>query len=53
MQISKKIKMSWLKLAEDEEEIEEKRKKMIEDIRKESMKKTEIQHIFTVEFEVV
>lgn len=51
--ISKKIKMSWLKLAEDEEEIEEKRKKMIEDIRKESMKRTEIQHIFTVKFEVI
>lgn len=51
--ISKKIKNSWLKLADEEESIEEKRIKMISDIRKESMKETEIHHIFTVEFEIV
>ena len=35
------------------EESEIKRRKMISDIRKESMKETEIHHIFTVEFEIV
>lgn len=53
MEISKKIKMNWLRLADEEEEIEGKRKKMIDDIKKEAMKKTEIEQLFIAEFKVV
>ena len=51
--LSKKIKLSWLNLAEAEEEIEAKRKNMIEKLRKENMKNISINHIFIVKFEII
>lgn len=52
MAISKKIRMIWMKLADDEEEIEDMRRKMISDIRKEVLKETEVTLIFAISFEV-
>ena len=51
MAISKKIRLSWMKLA-DEEEIEDMRRKMISDIRKEALKATKVIPIFAISFEV-
>ena len=53
LQISSKIRQSWMKLAMAEEEVENERKTMIAAIRKENMKKSFIEDIFTVSFEVV
>lgn len=50
--ITKKIKQSWVMLADAEEEVEEERKKLIENIRRENMKEWKREHIFTVRFEV-
>lgn len=50
--ITKKIKQSWVLLAEAEEEVEDERQKLIERIRKENMKEWHVQHLFTVEFEI-
>lgn len=50
--ITRKIKNSWIMLAEAEEEVEEERKKLIDNIRKENMKKWKVQHIFTANFEI-
>lgn len=51
--ITRKIKNSWIMLGEAEEEVEESRNKMIEKIRKENMKVTNLNHICTVRFEIV
>ncbi len=50
--ITRRIKSSWVMLAEAEEEVEEERKKLIDSIRKENMKEWNIQHIFTAYFEI-
>lgn len=50
--ITKRIKQSWVILAEAEEEVEEERKKMIANIRKENMKQWTNTHVFTVLFEI-
>lgn len=52
MAISKKIRMNWMKLADEEEEIENMRRKMIGDIRKEALKETHVSPIFTISFDV-
>ena len=44
--------MIWMKVADDEEEIEDMRRKMISDIRKEVLKETEVTLIFAISFEV-
>lgn len=50
--ITKKIKRSWVLLADAEEEVENERKRLIDSIRKENMKEWNIEHIFTVDFEI-
>ena len=50
--ITKKIKRSWVLLADAEEEVEDERKRLIESIRKENMKEWSVEHIFTVNFEI-
>lgn len=50
--ITKKIKRSWVLLAEAEEEVEDERKRLIDSIRKENMKEWSVEHIFTVNFEI-
>ena len=52
IKISKKIKLSWIKLADEEEEIEQMRRKMIADIRKESLKNINKEIVFSVSFEI-
>ena len=54
--IDNKYKMDKLKrleLSENEQAVEEKRNSMVESIKKESMKTSELKVLFTVEFEVV
>ena len=53
LQISKKIKNSWLELANAEDEVEIERKKMIESIKREMQKETTVEDIFTISFSVV
>ena len=53
MQISSRIRQSWMKLAVAEEEVETERKNMIDAIRKENMKKSYVEDVFTVSFEVI
>lgn len=48
-----KITKCWMNLAENEEKVEEKRKLMVDSIKKENMKTTSVQTIFTIEFEVI
>lgn len=50
--LTRKIKQSWMMLADAEEEVEEERKKLIDNIRKENMKEWRNEHIFTVTFEI-
>lgn len=50
--ISKKIRKSWLQLADVEEQVEEERKRMIDAIRKENMKKYSVENIFCISFTV-
>ena len=50
--LTKKIKQSWVLLAEAEEEVEEERQKLISSIRKENMKEWRVEHIFTVNFDI-
>ena len=51
--LTERISKKWLELSENEEAVEEKRNKMVESIKKENMKTSELKVIFTVEFEVV
>lgn len=51
--LTKKISKSWMELAQSEEEIENKRADMVSKIKKENMKSSSLENIFTVEFEVV
>lgn len=51
--LSKKIKESWLRLADSEEKIEEERKKMIQNIKQIDYGKQKEELIMLVEFEVV
>lgn len=51
--ISKSIKKMWLELADNEENVENKRKEIIEKLKKESMKKVSNLIFFTMPFEVV
>lgn len=51
--LSKKIKQSWLQLAMVEEELEDKRRQMIENIKKQNMKTVKTENIFTIAFEVI
>ena len=53
LQISSRIRQSWMKLAVAEEEVETERKNMIDAIRKENMKKSYVEDVFTVSFEVI
>lgn len=53
LKLSKKIKSSWIELAEAEEEIELQRKKTISKIRSQMMKSSRIEDIFTISFNVV
>lgn len=53
LKLSKKIKKAWLDLADAEEEIEEKRKNMINKLRKQLMKKSELEQLFIISFKVV
>lgn len=53
LDLSKKIRQSWMNLALAEEELEEERMRMIAAIKKENMKQTSLENLFTVYFEVV
>ena len=53
LKISKKIKASWIELADAEDAIEEERVKSINKLRSELMKKNTLDNIFVIEFEVV
>ena len=53
VRISRKIKSSWLELADAEDEIENQRKNMITKLRSQMMKKSEVVNIFTASFEIV
>ena len=52
VKLSRKIKQQWLVLADQEDEIEGKRKAMIEKIRKENMKSTKLEPLIIVDFVV-
>jgi len=52
LKLSKKIKLSWIELADAEEEIELQRKKTIGKLRSQMMKSSKIEDIFTISFEV-
>lgn len=51
--LTERISKKWLELSENEEAVEEKRNTMVESIKKESMKTSELKVLFTVEFEVI
>lgn len=51
--VSKKIRKNWLKLADAEELVEDERNRLIQSIKKENMKKVDVNEVFTVSFEVV
>jgi len=53
LDLSKKIRQSWMSLALAEEELEEERMRMIAAIKKENMKQTSLENLFTVYFEVI
>ena len=50
--LTRKIKQSWVMLAEAEDEVEEERRKLIDSIRKENMKEWKQEHLFTTSFEI-
>lgn len=52
MDISKKIRSKWIQLADNEEKIENIRRKMVEDIQRNAMKQTRVYPIFEISFEV-
>lgn len=51
--LSSKIRQCWMKLAMAEEEVENQRREMIDAIKKENMKMSNIKNLFTVSFEIV
>lgn len=51
--LSNRIKKSWVELADAEGMIEEERKKMVEAIKRQNMKKTTKENIFIVEFTIL
>lgn len=51
-QISKNIKRLWLELATNEDQIEFDRKKLIEKLKKENMRKIQVYKLFQVSFEI-
>ena len=51
--LTERISKKWLELSENEEAVEEKRNTMVESIKKESMKTSELKVLFTIEFEVI
>lgn len=51
--LTSKISKSWMEIADIEEEVEETRKNKVEAIKKENMKSSSLENIFTIEFEVV
>ena len=53
LKLSKRIKTSWLRLADAEEEIEEQRKSMIKKLRAQMMTTSSTKHIFIVSFKVI
>lgn len=53
LDLSRKIRQSWMNLAIAEEELEEERKLMIESIKKANMNKISIEELFTIYFEVI
>ena len=53
LKLSKRIKSSWIKLADSEEEIEEQRKAMIKKLRAQMMTTSSTKHIFIVSFRVI
>ena len=53
IRLSRKIKSSWLELADSEDEIELQRKNMIAKLRNQMSKKCEVKNIFIAEFEIV
>lgn len=53
IKLSNRIKKAWLELAEAEDEIEEKRKNMIEKVKKQMQKKNSLECIFAVSFRVI
>ena len=52
IKLSKKIKLSWLELADAEEEVENQRKQMISNIRKVNSRESRVEMIFLVSFEI-
>ena len=53
LSLSKKIKSSWLELASAEDDIEDKRRSMVDKLRSQMMKNSEVTNIFNASFEVV
>ena len=53
LNLTERISKKWLELSKNEEAVEEKRNTMVDSIKKENMKTSELKVIFTVEFEVV
>lgn len=53
LSLSRKIKTSWLELAGAEDEIEEKRRSMVDKLRSQMMKNSDVSNIFTASFEVI
>ena len=53
LKLSKKIKQSWLELADAEEEIESQRKSMIQKLRNQLMKSSNLENIFSIAFKIV
>lgn len=51
--LTERISKKWLELSENEEAVESKRNTMVESIKKESMKTSELKVLFTIEFEVI
>ena len=53
LKLSKRIKLSWLELADAEDEIESQRKNMISKLRSQAMKNTKMETLFYASFEVI
>ena len=51
--LTDRISKKWLELSENEKVVENKRNTMIESIKKENMKTSELNVIFTIKFEVI
>ena len=51
--LTDRISKKWLELSKNEKVVENKRNTMIESIKKENMKTSELNVIFTIKFEVI